>query len=206
VLLVKTTGRLTILVLAMLARQERPQTQVSNSKKESKMPDKIDQATTSLREFIKTRDVEAIEKAVDSLEEFDIWSLKPDQRLEARRRLLLNWSRVLRDIDSVKQPGFDPEADPPIARAAPPGSPSLVDQRKKVAHHRTQVLVIELEERAVESAHRVVERLYTKSAADQKEMEAAFKEGGLSEARRAQVLAAPKKAPVVAPPPEPDED
>jgi len=170
------------------------------------MPDKIDQAANSLKDFANTRDIEAIEKAVDSLEEFDIWSLKPDQRLEARRRLLLNWSRVLRAIDSVKEPGFDPEADPPIARAAPPNTQAGLDAEKKAAHHRTQVLVIEFEERASESAHRVAVRLYTKSAADQKEMESAFREGGLSDVRRAQVLA-PPKTDLPAPPPDvSDED
>lgn len=200
--------RLITLVLAAsgaLGCQERPNTPVPAAKREGKMPDKIDQAVAALQEFAKTKDAGAIEKAVDSLEEFDIWSVKNDLRLETRYRLLLNWSRTLRAIDSIKQPGFDPEANPPLAHVAPPaGGQSSVsytqdprsraqyeaavkENEKKAASHKTQVLLIELEERAVESAHRVIDRLYTSSAADQKEIDAAFQEAGLSEVRRKEV-------------------
>jgi len=156
--------------------------------KEAEMPDKIDEATDGLREFTATRDPAAIEKAVDSLEEFDIWSLSPDQRLAARQRLLTSWSWVLVAIDRVKEPGFDPEADPPAAR--PPASPSpeeLADYEKNKAGHHGQVLLVELEERAIEASHRATETLYTKSGPDQKELEEVFEKTTLSEARQQQI-------------------
>ncbi|MGA2599922.1 MAG: hypothetical protein ABSH09_23370 [Bryobacteraceae bacterium] len=200
--------RLIIFMLAAsgaLACQERANPPVPAAKREGKMPDKIDEAVAALQEFAKTRDAGALEKAVDSLEEFDIWSVKNDLRLETRYRLLLNWSRTLRAIDSIKQPGFDPEADPPLGHVAPAGGgqssalsaqdarsrsqyeAAVKENEKKAAIHKTQLLVIELEERAVESAHRVVDRLYTSSAADRKEIDAAFQEAGLSEVRRKEV-------------------
>ena len=69
------------------------------------MPDKIDHATAGLAEFSATGNPAGIEKAVDSLEEFDIWSLNPNQRLAARQRLLTSWGLVLMAIDRIKEPG-----------------------------------------------------------------------------------------------------
>jgi hypothetical protein len=171
------------------------------------MPDKIEAAATALQEYAKTKDIGAIERAVDSLEEFDIWSIKPDERLTERRRLLLNWSRVLHAIDGIKGPGFDPEANPTSKYPPPPpGYPSsvtpqsvsdpaararyeaaIVENEKKRAQRRTQMLAVSLEERAFQAAHRAAERLYTTSVADQSELDAVFQQAGLGEAGRKQV-------------------
>ncbi len=189
------------------------------------MADRIEQAAVSLEEYSKSRDINVLEKAVEALEETDLWSIDPAQRLQARRRLLLNWSRALVAIASVKELGFDPDADAPSTRVPPPdGYPpgvapetikdpqvraryeaSIADSEKKKAHYRTQLLAAELDERAVESAHRVVDRWYTKSAADQAEIEAVFQEANLSAARRAEVFNPPVK-PTPTPPPVQDED
>jgi hypothetical protein len=156
--------------------------------KEAKMPDKIDHATAGLAEFSATGNPAGIEKAVDSLEEFDIWSLNPNQRLAARQRLLTSWGLVLMAIDRIKEPGFDPEANTPQSRPpATSNSAALADYERRTASHHVQVLLVELEERAIGAAHRVVERLYTKSGADRKEIEAVFQKTGLSDARRTQI-------------------
>src|SRR5437762_3432674 len=164
------------------------------------MPNKIYTTMTDLQEFGKSRDIGAIARAVDALEEFDVWSIKPDQRLEARHRLVVNWCRALVAIDSVKEPGFDPDADRiAINPSPPPGYPSgvspksvrdakaraqyeaaIAEHEKKKARDRAQLLAIELEDRAVGSAHQALERLYTSSAADRKEIDAVFQEASLS--------------------------
>jgi hypothetical protein len=214
-----------VLLLSAPGWQKQPLNQVPATKKEAKMPDKIDQAASGLQEFARSRDVDALERAVEALEEFDPWSLKPEQRLPGRRRLLLNWSRVLVAIDTIKEPGFDPDADRPRARVSPPdGFPPGADPKtiqdpraraqyeaaiaaneKRKIRSRTQGVASELEQRAVESAHRVVDRWYTKSAADRKEIEAVFQEANLSAARRAEVLDPPPAPPPV-PPPFPEDE
>lgn len=173
------------------------------------MADKIEDAATALDAYAQTKNIDAMEKAVDSLEEFDIWSIRPSERLTGRRRLLLGWSRVLHAINGIKDPKFDPDANPTSRTAPPPpGYPSgvtpqsvgdpLVRARYEVAiaeneqkreQRKTQMLALSLEARAVQSAHRAVERLYTSSSADQKELSGVFQEVGLGDAERTAVLA-----------------
>lgn len=170
------------------------------------MPDKIDEAAGKLQQFSKDQKVEALEQAVESLEEFDFWSLAPATRLSARRRLLAAWSRTIAAIDRRKDPDFDPEKDQPLLRVAPSLSGvAAVDPEAsaKLARRRDQILLLELDERALESAHRVCSRLYTQSPADRKEMDSAFEDGPLSPGRRAEILAGPKPKP--APPADPHE-
>lgn len=178
------------------------------------MPDKIEQATAALRKFVKDRNAAPLEEAVELLEEFDLWSSAPDKRLADRRRLLLSWARAIRAIDSLKDPKFDPEKDQPSlhAPAALSGLPAAdgADQRvadaEKLKARRTQIRLLELEDRAIESAHEVYEKFYTKSAADRQEAEAALKEGGLSSARIRDITTGVNPNAMPPPPPvQPDE-
>ena len=177
------------------------------------MPDRIEEAAKALREFDKTHDAGTLERAVEALEEFDFWSVKANERLESRHRLLVEWSRVLIAIDGAKQPGYDPETtriamNPPPPEGYPSGvSPQSIrdpavraryeieikEYDKKKAEDSKQVLLVELEDRAITAAHRVVERLYTASTADQKAIDAAFEEGGLKPDLRKQVRQGPKQ-------------
>jgi len=173
------------------------------------MPDKIDDANGALGEFAKNRDINTLEKAVDAIEEFDFWSVKPEERLAARRRLLLTCAKVLVAIDGIKDPSYDPKSPPSMYPSPPPGYPAgvtpqsvrdpaararyeaaIAGNEKKKAARRTQLLAEEFENRAVEKTRRIIERLYTSSAADQKEIEAVFEEARLSPARRQQVRSA----------------
>lgn len=186
------------------------------------MAGKIAQASAGLEAFSKTKDIHELEQAVETLEEVDLWGIAPERRLQARRSLLLNWSRALVALDAVKEPGFDldknvPSTRPPAVEGYPPGvdpqairdpqaraqyEAALAASRRNRTRYRTQALAIELDERAIESAHRVLDRWYTASAADQKELDAVFDEAGLSAARRAEVRNPPAPpAPQPSPPP-----
>ena len=170
------------------------------------MPDKIEDATTALQEFAKSRNIDALERAVDALEEFDIWSIKPDQRLPARGRVVLTWCRVFRALDAVEDPGYDPNSSASRYPPPPAGYPSgvkpesvrdprararyeaaIAENEKKRANRKTQMLARALDDRAVRAVHKIIPRLYTSSAADRKELHAIFDESGLSEARRKQM-------------------
>jgi hypothetical protein len=186
------------------------------------MADRVDEAASSLKKFARSGEMADLEKAVEALEEFDMWSVPRGQRLRARRRLLLEWCRALVEIDGVKDPNFDAEAERPRARVRPPGNyrmgtdprsiedpaaraeyeAAIAANEKKAVRSRKQSLASELEERVLESAHRVVERWYTKSAADGDEVEGVFGEVKLSAARRAQVLDPPPAKPAIPPPQE----
>ncbi len=175
------------------------------------MRDKIAGASTELDAFDKSRGIAHLSKAVDDLEEVDVLALSETrERLAARRELIESWCRVLRDIDSIKDPKFGPEDAPMLnvppaldgATQFPPGTTSAAARKqheaavaaneKKKADRRTQFLARELEERTVESAQRAIAKLYTKSAADRKELEAAFTAAKLPEARRVELLGQPK--------------
>lgn len=177
------------------------------------MPDRIEEAAKALREFDDTRDAGALEQAVEALEDFDFWSVKASQRLESRHRLLLEWCRILIAIHGARQPGYDPDTariamNPPPPEGYPSGvSPKSIrdpavraryeneikEYDKKKAEDGKQVLLVELEDRAISASHRVVERLYTTSAADQKAIDAAFEEAGLKADLRNRVRQGPNK-------------
>ena len=161
----------------------------TNRGKQIFMREKIQRAIEAIDRFEKSRRPQELEKAVDDLEEVDVLSLKQTvERLAARRDLLRAWCRALNGIDSLKDPHFDPDdapllnVMPPLEASGqvPPQSTSPAAQKeyetavaaneKKKAERRTQFLARELEARAVESAHRLVERMYTKSAPDRKEL------------------------------------
>jgi hypothetical protein len=177
------------------------------------MREKIKRAGTQLLEFGRTGGVEHLERAVDTLEEVDLLSIKETrERIEVRRELVVGWCRALRAIDGIKDPKFNPDDSPQMNVTPPfengaPIHPSGADPKaikdpharaeyeaaraandKKIAQRRVQWKVKELDDRAIETARRVIERFYTTSAADQKDLEAAFTEAKLPAARRTQLM------------------
>jgi hypothetical protein len=183
------------------------------TRKGPSMQDKIKSATAQLDEFEKTGKPEHLEKAVEGLEEVDALGAKDTAaRLTVRQEMLAAWCRTLKDVDRVKDPKFDPEDSPQLNVMPTPGpggameTPSVDPKsvqnpqarkqyeaaieanRKKKADRRVQFLVRELEDRAVERARRLIQRMYTTSAADRKEMDAVFTESKLAQSRREQLV------------------
>lgn len=171
------------------------------------MRDRIKRAAGELEKYRKNHDNQQFEKAVEHLEEVDVLSLKQiGEREAARRELLQAWCTVINLIDKVKDPKFDPDDAPllnplpPLDASGeiPPRSASAEAQKKyetaiaaneaKKLQRRTQFLVRQLEERALESTQRLLERLYTKSAADHKEIAAVFTAAKLPQARQAELM------------------
>lgn len=195
---------------AIWAQAPRP---AAGKRNGAQMRDRIKRALTEMDQFEKSGGAEHLEKAVEGLEEVDLLSLKDTaDRLAARREMLTGWCRALRAIDRLKDPKFDPD-DAPQLNVAPPmerggaiHTPSVdpktiqdpqtrqayqaarAANEKKKADRKVQWLVRDLEERAVERVERLVQRMYTKSAADRKEMEAVVAETKVSAERRGLVL------------------
>jgi hypothetical protein len=186
--------------------------QTSAGPKGGIMRDKIGRAVTELDAFEKNRAIAHLANAAENLEEVDVLALaQTSERRTARRELVEGWCRVLRAVDSVKDRNFDPDDAPALnvlppldgAKQFPPGTRSPAAQKqyetavaaneRKKAERRSQFLARELEERALESAHRAIQKLYTKSAADRKELEAAFTAANLPQARRAELLSQAKR-------------
>ncbi|MDD2734873.1 MAG: hypothetical protein PHF56_13105 [Desulfuromonadaceae bacterium] len=174
------------------------------------MLNKIKIAVTELEIFKANQGNEHVINAVESLEEVNLLSIKQNsERLIARHELLLAWCRVLSVIEELKDPDFDPDDAPSLnitppldsSNEIPPKSMSpeaqkqfekaVTSNEEKKTLRRTQLLVRELEARAVESAHRITVRWYTKSAADQKEVESVFQDAGISDAKKVQILSPP---------------
>jgi len=162
------------------------------------MQDKIKSAEAQLDEFDKTAKVEHLQKAMESLEEIDILGLKETAaRMAARREMLTAWCRSLADIDRVKDPKYDPEDTPQLRVMRPSESihqsekqykDAVAANEKKKADRRVQNLIRELDDRATERVTRLIERMYTKSPADRKEIEGVFTATKLSEERRSKLL------------------
>jgi len=174
------------------------------------MLNKIKIAVTELKIFAENQGNEHVVNAVESLEEVDLLSVKPNsERLIARHDLLLAWCIVLSVVEELKDPDFDPDDAPSLnitppldsSNEIPPKSMSPEAQKQfekaiaaneeKKALRRTQHMARELDARAVESAHRITVRWYTKSTADQNEIESVFQEAGISDAKRVQILSPP---------------
>jgi hypothetical protein len=179
------------------------------------MQEKIKSAAEQLDEFDKTPKVEHLERAVEALEEVDVLAAKDTaERLKVRREMLTAWCRALGDLDRLKDPKFDPEDTPQLNVVPSPGPGGAMDtpsvnpkdiadprarkqyeaaleaNRKKKSERRVQFLVTELEDRAMERAKRLIERMYTSAAADRKEVEAVFGETRLGDGRRAKLMKA----------------
>ncbi len=175
------------------------------------MPEKIGIAAAELDGFEKNGGAAHLQKAVENLEEVDLFSVKQTgERLAARRELLREWCRALSAVDRVKDPKFDPD-DAPLLNVMPPlqggtqippkaTTPAARKQyeaavaanEKKKADRRVQFLARELEERIVESAQRLIGRWYTSSAADRNEIQSVFSETKLAPERQKTLLAKPK--------------
>ena len=162
------------------------------------MRDKITQATAEFDKFQRERLVDHWEKGVELLEEVEILSIRDlAQRQAGRRELLEAWCRTLAMVDSVKDPKFDPD-DAPLLNIAPPDSTTkearlrheadVAANDAKKASRRMQFAASQIEERAVESAQRLIAKLYTKSAPDVHEVKAALAAAKLSQARQKQLL------------------
>jgi hypothetical protein len=179
-----------------------------NSQKGAQVQNKIKNAKTSLELYEKDRDIQTLEQSVEHLEETELLALKEvAERLIARQDMLHTWCRVLQAIDSIKDPKFDPD-DAPLLKVPPPfdeSNPSMpasaaaqqqhqmavAAKEEKKARRRIQFLARELDDRAVESAQRLVEKFFTKSAVDLKEIAAILAETNLSKARQAQLILRP---------------
>ncbi len=192
-------GVVLAVALAGAAQQRQPERRVPEREKGLRMPEKIGIAAAELDGFEKNGGAAHLQKAVENLEEVDLFSVKQTgERLKARQQLLREWCRALAGVERVKDPKFDPD-DAPLLNVMPPlqggteippkpmtpaarkeYEAAVAANEKKKADRRVQFLARELEDRIVESAQRLIGRWYTLSAADQKEIQAVFAETKLA--------------------------
>jgi hypothetical protein len=190
-------------VLALTAALVFPQQKAEKERAGNLMENQIQQVAAALAEFEKTKSLERLESAIQTLDGLD---LPQPSDTAARQRAGRLWLAVLEAIDRNLDPKFDPK-DVPAANVVPPTFkgityPSGVDptaipdpaaraeyeaalnkNKEKADRYRFQNKLRRLDSRATAAAQTFFKRFYTTSAADQKEFDELLEKARPSPAR-----------------------